>query len=295
MPSLRLPAALLALFSVAGSVLTADTAPPKLDKPKLEAYLRYTEGYFSGVKIAIDDPVASALPGYFRVLVHVSSGTDKLERQYYVTSDGQHVISGAFFDLNESPFKDTLARLPTDGYSFGPAKAPVTIVVFSDFQCPFCQSFAKTLRQEMAPKYPQQVRVIYKDFPLESIHNWARAAAEAARCIGAQKPEAFWAFHDWIFENQKEVNAANLREKTLALARQQKLDEAKVGACIDSHATASEVERSIQTAKGLMVEQTPTVFINGRIEPGALPWRNLDAIIQLELNRPKQVAGPGTL
>jgi protein-disulfide isomerase len=282
----------------AAVTLASDTGAPKIDKQKLEAYLRYAEGYPPAVKVAIEDPTASTLPGYFRLTVHLSSGAAKLDRLYYLTADAQHLINGSVQDLNDFPFQETLAHLPTDGFSFGPPKAKITIVIFSDFQCPYCQNFAETVRENVPHKYPNDVRVIYKDFPIASIHPWARPAAEAGRCLGDQKQDAFWAFHDWIFGHQPEVNAAkgaDLREKALAIATEQKLNETKLANCIDTHATAAEVEESIKAGTALHVEVTPTVFINGRVEPGALKWATLDQIIQLELNRPKDVPGPGAM
>jgi protein-disulfide isomerase len=279
----------------AAFLLANEPSAPKVDKQRLEAYLRYAEGFPASVKVAIEDPTASTLPGYFRLTVHLTSGAAKLDRLYYLTADAQHIITGSIHDLNDFPFQETLAHLPTDGFSFGPAKAKVTVVIFSDFQCPYCQGFAKTVRDNVRQKYPNDVRVIYKDFPLVSLHNWARPAAEAARCLGNQNPDAFWAFHDWVFDHQKDVNGGNLREKTLAIAKDQKLDEAKVAGCIDTHATAGEVDQSVKAANVLHVEVTPTVFINGRVEPGALKWVTLDEIIQMELNRPKEVPGPAAM
>jgi protein-disulfide isomerase len=162
----------------------------------------------------------------------------------------------------------------------------VTIVVFSDFECPYCKQFATTIRQNVVKKYPNDVRVIFKDFPLTSIHPWAHSAAEAARCLGEQKPQAFWAFHDWIFEHQSEVNAGNLREKTLGIAKTQQLDEPRAAACIDTHATSAAVDESLKAARALQVDLTPTLFINGRMQTGALPWERLDAMIQRDLNSP---------
>ena len=288
-------AAAVTLLAVSG--LLAQTAgAPKVDKQALENYVRYAEGYTSAVKFTIDDPQPSAFPGFFRVLVHLSmtsaGGTSKLDRSYYVTGDGRHFINGAIWSLNESPFKETLAHLPADGFSFGPADAKVTLVVFSDFECPFCQGFAKTVRENLPAKYPKDVRVVFKDFPIESIHPWARAAAEASHCFGKQKPDAFWTFHDWVFAHQKEINRDNLRQKVMALGKEQALDADKLGACLDSRATAAEVEESLKAGQGLQIQQTPTLFINGRMEPEALPWPTLDAIVQLELGRPQSIPGP---
>jgi protein-disulfide isomerase len=127
---------------------------------------------------------------------------------------------------------------------------------------------------------------------LASIHPWARAAAESARCLGEEKPEAFWAFHDWVFEHQKEVNPGNLRDKTLLIAGEQKLDNGKITSCLDSHAPAAAIDKSIQVAHLLQVQQTPTFYVNGRPETGALAWDKLSALIDFELSRPKEFLTP---
>ena len=76
------------------------------------------------------------------------------------------------------------------------------IVEFSDFQCPYCKEEAKMLRQNLIQTYPKQVRLYFKDFPLENMHPWAKAAAIAGRCVFQQKTDAFWEYHDWIFAHQ---------------------------------------------------------------------------------------------
>jgi protein-disulfide isomerase len=291
------------LAALAASIFRgADAAAPKIDKAKLETYLRYIEAYTPQVKLQIDDPTPSVYNGFSRVVVHLSMGEQKLgDRLYYVTADGERFISGSMWDLKENPFLDTLQHLPAGGPSFGPENAKVTIVAFSDFQCPYCREFAKTVRDNVANKYPASVRFVFQDFPIDSIHPWARAAAEAGHCLGDLKPAAFWAFHDWIFEHQGEVNetfqhqkatfGTYLRDKTLAIAKEQGLDAAKVGACMDAHATAREVEDSVSAGRLLQVQQTPTFFINGRTVPGSVDWKTLDAVIQIELNRPKDIPG----
>ena len=282
----------LAALSTCAALAAADGPPPKVDKPKLEAYIRYAEGFTSDVQFSIDDPIPSAYKGYFRVVAHLTKGGNRLDRVYYVTPDGQHFLNGTIWDLNDSPFLDTLEHLPTDGPAFGPANAKVTIVVFSDFECPYCRQLAKTLRDNIPQKFPNDVRVIFKDYPIDSIHPWAHAAAEASHCVADQKNTAFWAFHDWIFDHQQEVNQANLREKTLDFAKENGLDTAKLANCIDTHATAAIVEQSLRAGQALQIEQTPTLFIDGRTVGGAISWEQLQSLIDLELKRPANVPGP---
>jgi protein-disulfide isomerase len=282
----------LAVLLSCGRLCAADASPPKLDKPKLEAYIRYAEAFTSDVQFSIDDPIPSAYPGYFRVVAHLTKGNNRLDRVYYVTPDGQRFINGAVWNLKDSPFLDTLDHLPTDGPSFGPATAKVTIVVFSDFECPYCRELAKTLRDNIPQKYPNDVRVIFKDFPIASLHPWARAAAEASHCIADQKIPAFWAFHDWVFEHQQEVTASNVRDGVLNFARINGLDAEKIAACIDSHAPAAIVDQSLRAGQALQIEQTPTMFINGRLVGGAISWEQLQTLIDMEFHRPANVPGP---
>jgi protein-disulfide isomerase len=285
-------ASLALAFSLAWVLPAAEPAPPKIDKAKWETFLRYAEGYTSGVKFEISDPIPSSVPGYFQVVVHLSNGDSKLDRSYYIGTDGQSIVNGTLWDLREPPFAENLKKLPADGYSFGPPDAPINIVVFSDFECPYCSELAKTMRTEIPKKYADKVRVIFKDFPLTTRHPWARAAAESSHCLGVQKTAAFWAFHDWIFEHQNEVNASNLRDKTMLIAKEQMLDQTKVAACLDTHSPGAEIDKSIELARQLQVQQTPTFFVNGRTETGALPWDRLSALIDFELNRPKEFSAP---
>jgi protein-disulfide isomerase len=285
-------ASLALAFSLAWVLPAAEPAPPKIDKAKWESFLRYAEGYATAVKFEISDPIASPVPGYFQVVVHLSNGESKLDRNYYIGADGQSIVNGTLWDLREPPFAENLKKLPADGYSFGPPDAPINIVVFSDFECPYCSELAKTMRTEIPKKYADKVRVIFKDFPLITRHPWARAAAESSHCLGAQKTAAFWAFHDWIFDHQNEVNASNLRDKTMLIAKEQMLDQTKVAACLDTHSPGAEIDKSIELARQLQVQQTPTFFVNGRTETGALPWDRLSALIDFELNRPKEFSAP---
>jgi protein-disulfide isomerase len=280
-----------------------DPAPqPKIDKQKLETYLRYAEGVSANVKVEMDDPAPSPFPGFYSLNVRLVLGSQKEDKRYYISQDGQTVVNGTLWSLSESPFADTLNRLTTDGPSFGVPDAKVTIVVFSDFQCPYCRELAKSLRTNIPQKYPKDVRVVVKNFPIDAIHPWARAAAEAGACMASQSLGAFWAYHDWMFEHQAAVNTefqdkkpefpAYLRDAAATLAKGQHVDPAKVSSCIDSHASAPQVKIDMAEGDKLLIASTPTFYINGRPVTGAIPWSSVDTLIQMELNRPKQIAIP---
>ncbi len=285
-------AAIICLVSAGQALLAAAPEPmPKVDKAKLVAYLRYAEGWSDKVEAVIDDPKPSVFPGYAELDVHLTFQKQKLDRTYYVTADGQRIISGIVYDVDQSPFKATLSKLDTTGApSFGPASAPVTIVIFSDFECPYCRDEAKTLRESLVKKYPTEVRVVFKDFPLEAVHTWAKRAAIAGHCVIEQNPLAFWPYHDYMYEHQKEISAANLDSKVLEFAKQQNLDTLQLSSCVQNGATAKLVEDSQAQGRALGVQQTPTLFLNGRQVAGAVPFEQLDLVIQMELTR-KQQAG----
>lgn len=270
-----------------------------LDKAHLASYIHYAEGFTDAVTVAVDDPMPSRYQDFYRVVVHMVAGNTNLgDKVYYVTLDGKRVVNGNLWNLDRSPFSEILNELPTNLPSFGSADAPVSVVVFSDFQCPYCRSLAQSIRQNVPKSFPKDVRVLFADFPLEPKHPWARAAAEASHCVGDSNNDAFWAFHDWIFANQGEIDAEgkNLRDKVLEFAQQQNLDTAKLTACLDSHATAQEVVSNQKKASLLGVQQTPTFFVNGRKVEGAVPWSNIEGLIRYELKRPADIdmkAKPG--
>jgi protein-disulfide isomerase len=162
-------------------------------------------------------------------------------------------------DPAAAPVKLNLENQP----SFGPPNAPVTIVEFGDLECPSCRAEAPILRELIPNLNPGQVRVVFKDYPLESIHPWARAASIAARCIFRQNKDAFWKFFDWDYQNQDDINLENLKSKVLGWAGGNGIDASRLEQCIDSKATDAEVAQNITEGKAAGVKGTPTVFVNG--------------------------------
>ncbi len=158
----------------------------------------------------------------------------------------------------------------------GNANAPVTIVEFSDFQCPFCRSVQTTLRNVLA-KYKGRAKLAYRDFPLREIHPQAQTAAEAARCAGDQGK--FWEFHDALFADQSKLKEADLGAHAHALG----LDEKSFQACLASGKYKPKVDADIQEAIKAGVGGTPAFFINGVFLNGAQPQAEFDKIIDNQL------------
>jgi len=268
----------------ASSLAWAASGKGALDKSTFEKYLRHLELFRGDVTFKIDDPQPSRyLPGFSEVRVHLIFNSAEKDELFYVSSDGQTIIRGDVFQLGKSPFQSNLDKLTlTDQPSFGPADAPVTIVEFGDFECPDCKMEAPILRHDVSDAFAGKVRVYFKNFPLESVHPWARAAAIAGRCVYQQGQPAFWKFYDWDYENQDQITGDNLNAKVLAWAGENGVDTVKLGQCIDTKASEPEVDRSIAEGHALGVQGTPTLFINGR-KIGGLMWPDLQLVINKEL------------
>ena len=272
--------AVLCLFSVSAQVKSKSA----FDKAAMETSVRHLLLIDPRVTVNIDDPKPGPMAGVKEVDVHLSFQGRSQDEIFYVSNDGQHVLYGRAFDITQSPFQEELAKIHTDGApSFGPPNAPVTIVLYSDFECPACKEEAKTLRDNLAKAYPTQVRVYFRDFPLDQIHPWARTAAIAGRCFYRQNPQTFWDFYDWIYEHQADVTPANVNDKLAEFAKEKNVDALQYSRCTDNKSTEPDIDKSVAEGKSLKIDQTPTMFINGRRIPGAVPWDNLKMIIDGEL------------
>lgn len=272
----------------------APAAAPKsaLDKATMVDFVRHLYAWGPQINVNVLDAKPSQVPGFKEVTVVASAGQASQQEVFLVSNDGKKIIRGEAFDVTENPFAGDIAKIKTDLQpSFGAPGAPVVMVVYSDFQCSFCKEEAKVLRQQVASAYPEQVRVYFKDFPLEQIHPWARPAAIAGRCIFRQKPTAFWEYHDWIFENQGNVTTENLKDKVMEFAKTKGLEPVQLGGCMYTKATDAEVTKSMTEARALGINSTPTVFVNGRRLVGQVPWPQLKSIIDHELEYSKAHGG----
>jgi len=160
--------------------------------------------------------------------------------------------------------------------SIGPEDAPVTIVEFSDYQCPYCQSWYLQTFDRLMAYYPDQIRFVYRDLPLPG-HPESLPAAEAANCAGEQG--AYWKFHNALFSGKYTLGRAAYEQYAAAL----ELDRAAFTTCLDDHRTQDEVMADAADATSLRLTGTPSFVINGRILIGALPFEDFKTIIDEEL------------
>jgi len=230
---------------------------------KVEAYLRKLYAWGPAFQVKVGKPADSPLPGFYQVSVDLAVGSQSETAMMHISKDGRYLIPGDVLDTAADPFAANRKQLFTQGRpAIGPADAAVTVVEFIDFQCPHCRQLDKALR-ELRPQYPQ-VRFVIKNFPLTQIHPWAMTGAIAAECAYRQNREAFWKFHDALFDQQDAITPGNAWEKMLALAQAAGLDSVLFRACMASPEAKQTVEQDIQHGQALRIANTPTTFINGR-------------------------------
>jgi protein-disulfide isomerase len=228
---------------------SGSAAPPSspASQKTIEDFLRRFFALGPDMKITVGTPKELGTSGLFETPIEVKTPDGTENVTMYLTKDGRYLIRGEISDLTTDPLAETSAKIQTAGAPvLGDPKAPITLVEYSDFECPVCRGLHDVLRG-MLPNYPQ-VKVIFKDFPLETLHPWARTAALAGRCTYQQNPKAFWQLYDLIYDNQDLISAANVWPQA-----------------------AGEVDASIANGNLLEVRSTPTVFVNGRRVVGADP------------------------
>jgi len=297
-------AGLLACLALAAQKPTAQKQPAKpapkasgpsaLDKATLEVWVRHYFVWPAPIKIEIDDPKPGPMPDLYSVKVMGTMGAQMQEETFFISKDGKQIIRGTAFETAQNPFKPELDKIKTEMRpSFGTPGAPVVIAEFSDFECPFCREEAKTLRDNILKTYPKEVRVYFYDFPLEQLHPWAKAGSIAGRCIFKQSASGFWDYHDWIFEHQAEITAANLKDKVAEFVKSKSLDTGAFSACLASKEPEAEVKETQAMGTALGINQTPTIFVNGRRLAGVTPWADLKVVIDYEIGYQKTAKNAG--
>lgn len=162
--------------------------------------------------------------------------------------------------------------------SFGPEDAPVVMIEFSDFECPYCRRHALEVQGRLLEAYGDQIRLVYKDFPLSSIHANAIPAAEAAQC--AQEQGQFWGFHDLLFSMQLGLSPDAYQQYATTLG----MDLDSFNECVSERRYSEDVLADYNYAASLGVRSTPTFFINGIAVVGAQPFEVFAQVIDAELS-----------
>jgi protein-disulfide isomerase len=259
---------------VAAKAATSVNLPPE---ETVNAFLHQWFGYDPSLSAKIASIKPSEAEGLAEVDVILSGSQGQQALKLYVTADGKHAVNGDIMPFGAHPFLPIQKELErgVNGPSHGPADAPVTVVEFSDLQCPHCKDAHPALEKLMTEA--KNVRVVFQSFPLP-MHDWAAKAAAYADCVSRSSNDAFWKFIQSVYGAQSDITAANADEKLTGFADSAGVKGADIAACAAKPETTSRVEKSVALGKTLDVNSTPTLFVNGRRVPG-VPYEVLQKLV----------------
>ena len=248
------------------STAAAATSPTQ---KSIEAYLRHLYAFGPNVALVVGPPKGTQVEGLLETNIDLTIDGNKQTVKFYVSKDGKFLFQGELSDMTKDPLAQNRAQIQmSDAPTLGNPNAAVTLVEYSDFECPVCRNLHDALRGLM-PNYGDKLRVVFKDFPLEQVHPWARTAAIAGRSAYQQDPKAFWKMYDVIYDNQEIISASNAWTKMMDYAAQTGLDADAFKSCMAGPEAGAAVIASHANGQLLDVNSTPTVFVNGRRMVGA--------------------------
>jgi len=287
---------LFAIFAVAQQKPAATTKPAVTkssggvvlpSEEVVNAFLRQTFGYDSSLSWKIGSIKPSEAEGLAEVDVTLSNAQGSQGQKFYVSPDGKHAVIGEILPFGAHPYDATRKMLDKDinGPSHGPTTAPVTVVEFSDLQCPHCKDEQPTL--DRLASEDKNVRVVFQNFPLP-MHEWANKAAAYADCVGRTSPDAFWKFITSVYGAQSDISTSNADEKFTGFADAAGVKGTDIAACAAKPETQTRIEHSLDLGKSLDVNSTPTIFINGRkLTAGGLPYETLQKLVDFAAKEAK--------
>lgn len=252
-----------------------------LNKDALIEHLRESYNIPSIIDISFSTPVEAGVPGFKKATVTFRRGESMSEEALWLSDNGRHYVMGGFKDLKVQPDNDRLAKMDlSSSAARGPKGAPVTVVQFTDFQCPFCQRGFELMRDQVLKEFAGKVRWVYKSLPLTSIHPWAEPAAVAAECAKLQGDDKFWAMHDGFFTAQREISLENIDQKAAALIKEAKGDVPMFETCFEAKKTLGAVGRDSAEAESLGISGTPAFLVNGHLAAGGANYPEIKRLIE---------------
>jgi protein-disulfide isomerase len=254
------------------------------------------------VQISISSPKPSEFANYDDITVSFATEERKQSHEFLISKDGKQLIDMRKIDLTVDPYQKAMSKIDLAGRPLrGNPDAKVTVVVYDDYQCPFCSRMHQEMLSLMK-SYGDRIKVYYKDFPLFEIHPWAGRAAIDSNCLARQNGAAFWDFADSVHANGRQISGEKrpLPEQLAAvdhiatdIGGKHKLNAAALAQCIKEQ-PAKDLDSSVKEAESLGVNATPYIFVNGQKVEGAVPEPELKAILDQALRDAGQQPPPAT-
>jgi len=265
------------------------------------------------VAVTVGTPKPSEFTGYDTLPITFEGAGQKNTHDFLLSKDGKKLLRLTDIDITPEGYAKTLAKnaetrremselmkkINVTGRPWRGAASPkVTIIVYDDFQCPYCAVLYRALFADSLKEYTDRVRIVFKDFPLFEIHPWAKRAAVDSNCLAEQSNDAYWDFSDYVHAKQSEISGpgrdvnasfARLDNAALDAGRKHNLDGTILQSCLKSQPDAL-LNASVKEGDTLGVSSTPTLFINGDKTTGALTEIELRSEIQAALRNAEQPA-----
>jgi protein-disulfide isomerase len=244
-------------------------------------------GYDPSVKWKIADISPTNAAGVTRIVLFIGDQQQQ-PTILYVMPSGDFAATGDFIPYGTDPFGKAREKLNKEakGNWRGDAKAAVTLVEFSDLQCPHCR-LTQPVIDKLMEDVPQ-AKLVFQPYPLVQLHPWAENAAKYAECVADQNKDAFWKFVNSVYAAQSDIKLETADQQLTDIATSSGVDAGKLPACVKAPATYLKVQNSIALGQSLEVNATPTLFINGRKVQGIrdMPYEKLKAMVEYEISHP---------
>ena len=280
---------------------TGGKLPPELER-RVELLIRSKANLPPNYDIVVGPRSHSEVPGFDEIVVLFSSeGKSSKPMTFLLSTDGKTVAQFSKFDISKDP--KTLVSDSGRPARGGPSNAPVVIVGFDDLECPFCSRMHAELFPALQERYKDQVRIVYRDFPLEQ-HPWAVHAAVDANCLAEQSTPGYWNYVDYVHAHlsdiggtEKTLDKANEMLDTLARdeGKRQKANDTALNACIEKQDDTA-IKASVKQGTDLGIGATPVLYINGEKLEGAYPieyvYRMIDKALIAEGKTPPPPPAP---
>jgi protein-disulfide isomerase len=289
-------------FFLAVAVASAQNTTDSELKQRVERQVRaYTEAP-PNAQITLGARSPGNFAGYDNLPVTIEANGIRKTINFLMAKNGSKLLYVTEIDLREDPYAAIMRKIDTRGRPFrGAENAPVSLVIYDDFECPFCARMYITVVNEVMNKYRDRVKIVMKDFPILDAHPWAMRAAVDAHCLADQDLAAYWEFSDYVHTRQPEVGAKVLKQGVVDTAAMDAIarDSAAkhpvkadvLQACIAAQ-DQSKVLASLAEGKSLGVSATPTMFVNGQEVEGIQTVETLRLVLDRALSEAQENKSP---
>jgi len=256
----------------------------------VNAFLKKMFGWNQDLTWKVAEIKQSEAPGISQATVVFNTPKGASTTRIYITPDQKYAFTGELVPFGADPFGPTREDLKAaNGPVEGPKDATITIVEFGDLECPACKAAQPNITQLM--KDEPKARLIFQNYPLETIHKWAMTAAKYVDCLARDNNDAAWKFIATVYDHQSEVNEQNVEQMLKGYVKDAGGNPDQVAACAAKPETEKRVRESMKLGENLDVSSTPTFFINGRrivgFSSNSVPYDAVKAMVDYEIANPK--------